>query len=158
MYIHYFFKKLYKFPFHKLVFFLFAIVKFGEGFSKGEGEIFQTSWRIYTPANWILPYKKTWFSVIKTESIFYVFSEYNLKQMNTAIKLNTMIKENSSNTQLVILNLPSVPVKVAGQANCILFNISFMFDLFCWSHLRLNDSFCWSHLRLKSINNEHTVL
>lgn len=48
-------------------------------------------------------------------------SQKNLKHMQTAVRLNTMIKDRSSQANLVIINLPNVPYTTKGQANYMSF-------------------------------------
>lgn len=47
----------------------------------------------------------------------------NVHRMHTAVKLNEVIRENSSDARLVIVNLPPLPKRKAGdksELHCIL--------------------------------------
>ena len=45
----------------------------------------------------------------------------NMRQMKAAVRLNSVIKKKSQDADLVIINLPSVPESVQGQANYMTF-------------------------------------
>lgn len=45
----------------------------------------------------------------------------NLRRMDNAVKLNKLIKQKSSEAQLLLLNLPPPAKHEAGDYNCILF-------------------------------------
>ena len=50
--------------------------------------------------------------------------EINLQRMNTAVKLNTVIKEKSQDSKLIMLNLPSPPRSSHEEEHCILSSFS----------------------------------
>ena len=47
-------------------------------------------------------------------------AEMNVRRMNTAVKLNEIVKEKSSGSQLVVINLPGPPKDDNDAINCIL--------------------------------------
>ena len=46
--------------------------------------------------------------------------EKNLRRMNTAVKLNQLVKDRSSGTQLLVINLPGAPAEENDWLHCIL--------------------------------------
>ena len=46
--------------------------------------------------------------------------DQDIRHINTAVRLNKVMKERSSDSQLVIVNLPCVPTSYKGQERCIL--------------------------------------
>jgi len=46
--------------------------------------------------------------------------EGKLMRMHTAVKLNQAIRSRSSQAQIVIVNFPAPPVKLAAEENCFL--------------------------------------
>ena len=47
--------------------------------------------------------------------------EENLRRMNTAVKLNQLVKDRSKGTQLLVINLPGAPADESDWLHCILF-------------------------------------
>lgn len=63
------------------------------------------------------------FSFIAVSSL-----EGKLRRMHTAVQLNEAIREQSSSAQIVIVNFPAPPTKMAAEENCILSkNFFFLF-------------------------------
>ena len=50
----------------------------------------------------------------------YCRREKNLRRMNTAVKLNQIVRDKSSDAQLVVINLPGPPKETEDWQNCIL--------------------------------------
>jgi len=53
--------------------------------------------------------------------IFRCRNSQNVRRMHTAIRLNQVIKEESIDAKLTIINLPGPPRDNSGEENCILY-------------------------------------
>ncbi|GFR73158.1 solute carrier family 12 member 4 [Elysia marginata] len=47
--------------------------------------------------------------------------EQDIRHINTAVRMNTVMKQRSSDSPLVIVNLPTVPTSQKGQERCIFY-------------------------------------
>ena len=57
-------------------------------------------------------------------------SEGKLKRMHTAVRLNSKIRSQSADAELVILNFPAPPQKLAAEENCILKTSNLLSSIF----------------------------
>lgn len=53
--------------------------------------------------------------------LYVIRKEKNLRRMNTAVKLNQLVKDRSKGTQLLVINLPGPPSDENDWQHCILF-------------------------------------
>ena len=58
----------------------------------------------------------------KSLCLYVIRKEKNLRRMNTAVKLNQLVKDRSKGTQLLVINLPGPPSDENDWQHCILFN------------------------------------
>ena len=59
----------------------------------------------------------------------YIRDEGNVRRMDTAVKINKLVKEKSSNSKMILINLPTPPKVNRYEHICILFNAA------CWLHI-----------------------
>ena len=55
--------------------------------------------------------------------LVYLRKQINVKRMHTAVRLNTVIKEKSSESNLIMINLPTPPKFLQNREHCIFFYI-----------------------------------
>ncbi len=51
----------------------------------------------------------------------------NLRRMNTAVRLNAVIKEKSQDSKLIMVNLPTPPRSLHNQEHCILSSLTLIY-------------------------------